>query len=150
VADIAASVDINASVRAVFDFVVAEWQGTLAFWPQGIRKWRPTPNRPLGDGFRVRYVAMMLGLAIPVEMEISDFMPDRGWTAKSVSGPLVEGRWQFAPQGAGTRFSYRLRYRMPPPGVGPLLDRWFLAPAWERAILAALANLKRLVETQPR
>jgi hypothetical protein len=149
-ADIATSVDINAPVRTVFDFVVAEWQGTLAFWPHGIQDWTPAPNRALGDGFRVRYVAKMLGLPMAVEMEVSDFVPGQGWTAKSVSGPPVEGRWQFAPQATGTRFSYRLRYRMPPPGVGPLLDRWFLAPAWERAIAAALANLKQLVETRRR
>jgi hypothetical protein len=109
-ADIAASIEINAPVGAVFDFVVAEWQGTLDFWPRGILKWTP----------------------------------------KSVSGPPVEGRWQFTAAGAGTRFSYRLMYRMPPPGLGPLLDRWFLAPAWRRAISAALANLKQLVERQHR
>jgi uncharacterized membrane protein len=147
-ATISASVDIAAPLSKVFAFVVAEWEGTLAFWPRGIRRWTPLSAAPLGDGFRVRYRAQLLGVPFSVEMEVCDFVYERGWRARSVGGPPAEGRWEFEPNDSGTEFTYRLSYEMPPPGVGPLLDRWLLGPAWERAIGEALANLKRQIEAQ--
>ena len=147
-ATITASVTINAPPSDVFAFVVDEWQGTLHFWRKGIRRWTPLSSPPLRDGFRVRYWAQVLAVPMPMEMEVCDFVPRRGWTAKSVRGPFAEGRWEFMADGQGTRFSYRLSYLMPPPGIGPFLDRWFFAPAWERAIGEALQNLKRLIEAR--
>lgn len=147
-ATIAASVDIAAPPSKVFAFVTAEWEGTLAFWPRGIRRWTPSSAAPLGDGFRIRYRAQLLGVPFPMEMGVCDFVPGRRWRARSVGGPPAEGRWEFAPRGCGTRFTYRLSYEMPPPVVGPLVDRWLTGPAWERAVGEALANLKRLVEAE--
>ena len=142
------SVVVSAPVAAVFDFVAAEWQGALRFWPHGIRNWRPLTDQPLGVGFRVRYTAQVLGVPFPIEMAVVEFTAGQSWTARSVSGPPVEGHWAFAVHPGGTLFTYRLSYRMPPPLLGPLLDRWFFAPAWNRAIAAALSSLKRLVEAQ--
>ena len=140
------SIAVAAPVDTVFSFIVGEWQGQLRFWQHGIRNWQPVTGRPVGIGFRVRYTAQVLGVPFPVEMEICEFEAGRGWTARSVSGPPAEGRWVFTHHPTGTLFTYRLTYRMLPPLLGPLLDRWFFAPAWRRAISAALENLKRLVE----
>lgn len=147
-ATITACVDINSPPPDVFAFVVGEWQGTLRFWSKGIRRWTPLSSPPLRDGFRVRYRAQVLAVPIPMEMEVCDFVPQLGWTARSVRGPSAEGRWEFVPEGLGTRFRYRLSYVMPPPGIGPLMDRWLFAPAWERAIGEALQNLKHMVEAR--
>lgn len=142
------SIVIHAPTGAVFDFVVAEWQSGLGFWEHGIRNWRPLATRPLGVGFRVRYTAQVLGVPFPMEMEVVEFAPGRYWLARSVRGPRAEGRWAFAAQEDGTRFTYRLSYEMPPPLLGPLLDRACFAPAWRRAIAAALESLKRVVEAR--
>jgi len=142
------SIAINAPPEATFGFVLADWQGHLRFWQHGVRNWQPLTSGPVGVGFRVRYTAQVLGVPFPMEMEVVAFEPGHGWTARSVSGPPAEGRWAFAAHPAGTLFTYGLTYRMPPPLLGPLLDRWFFAPAWRRSIAGALANLKRLVEAQ--
>ncbi len=98
------------------------------------------------SGFRVRYVAKLLGLPFTVEMEVHDFVPGQGWVARSVGGPQEEGTWRFSSENGHTRFTYRLSYRMPPAVLGPLLDRWLMARRWEDAITLSLAALKRLLE----
>jgi hypothetical protein len=146
VATITRTVEIAASREAAFDFVVSAWEGALGFWAGGIERWTPQPGRSLGPGYRVSYTARMLGIPTRVEMEVVEFSRPEGWTAQSCAGPPVTGEWRFAAAGAGTSFTYRLSYRMPPPIVGPLLDRLVIAGRWQRVIEQSLDNLKRRLE----
>jgi hypothetical protein len=141
-ADVARSVQIAASPDSVFRYVVTEWEGDLDFWEDGIEGWRLLTPPPLKTGARVEYTGRMLGIGFPVRMEVRSFEPGKGWSAHSIEGPPVRGDWRFEPADAGTRFTYRLRYTMPPPVLGPILDRWLMEPRWRRAIEASLNNLK--------
>jgi hypothetical protein len=144
-AHIARSVVIDRPLELVFNYVVAQWEGHLGFWSRGIESWSPSPA-PLRAGFRVHYIARMLGIGMPVEMEVVHFERPRGWIAESRQGPAVRGEWHFAALEHGTRFTYHLAYRMPPPLLGPLADRLVLRRLWERNIEQSLANLQRLLE----
>lgn len=145
-ADIERSIDVAAHPEDVFRFVVSQWEGSLDFWAGGIENWKPLTPPPLGEGSRVRYTGRMLGIGMPVTMEVRDYRPGRGWTAYSLGSPAVRGDWRFEKGPSGTRFTYRLRYTMPPPLLGPLLDRLILARQWGKAIDASLARLKARME----
>lgn len=145
-ADIERSMEVAAPPERVFSFVASQWEGTLDFWEKGIEAWAPLTSSPLGPGFQVEDVGRMLGLGIRVRMEVREFEAGRGWSAFSVGGPPVRGDWRFEPVDGGTRFTYRLRYDMPPPVLGPLLDRALIEKRWAQAIEASLRNLKARVE----
>lgn len=145
-ADIERSIEISMPPQDVFSFVASQWEGALDFWEAGIEGWTPLDSLPLRPGVQVEYLGRMLGIGIRVRMEVRDFDAGHGWTAYSVAGPPVRGDWRFESVEGGTRFTYRLRYAMPPPILGPLLDRTLLERRWVHAIEASLANLKARVE----
>jgi len=145
-ADIERCIEISAPPEDVFRYVVSQWEGNLGFWEEGIEAWTPLTSSPLGPGFQVAYVGRMLGLGMRVRMEVRDFDAGRGWSAYSVAGPRVRGDWRFEGVSGGTRFTYRLRYGMPPPILGPLLDHALFEKRWIKAIEASLANLKSRLE----
>jgi len=147
-ADIERWIEISAPPEEVFRFVVSQWEASLDFWEEGIEAWTPLTSSPLGPGFQVEYVARTLGIDLRVRMEVRDFDPGRGWSAYSLAGPRVRGDWRFEPASGGTRFTYRLRYGMPPPILGPVLDRAFLEKRWIKAIEASLANLRTRLEAR--
>ena len=140
------TVEINAPAETVFDFVVAEWESSMSFWQGGVYKWTPLSEGPMGDGFRVSYVARMLGVGFHVEMEVENFVAYEGWIAVSRTGPSAEGRWLFVSENGSTRFTNGLTYSLPPPVLGPLLDKLVMRRLWSRAIDRSLLNLKRSIE----
>jgi hypothetical protein len=145
-ADIRRSISINASPEDVFRFVASAWESDLAFWEVGVEGWKPLTPPPLAEGFQVEYTARMLGIPNKVRMEVREYSEGVGWWASSIKGPPVRGDWQFEREGRGTRFTYRLRYAMPPPLLGPLLDKMILAALWEKAAGHALLKLRVMVE----
>jgi len=142
------TVEIRAPAEVVFDYVVAEWESSLSFWRGGVYKWTPLSESPMGDGFRVSYVARMLGVGFRIEMEVRDFVRYEGWRAVSRRGLPVEGRWRFVSDDGRTKFTYRLSYDLPPPILGPLLDELLMKRLWTTAIDRSLVSLKRLIESR--
>ncbi|MGD2151811.1 MAG: SRPBCC family protein [Gemmatimonadales bacterium] len=141
------TVEIGAPADRVFDFVVAEWESSMSFWQGGVYNWSPLSRGPMGDGFRVAYVARMLGVGFQIEMEVRDFVRYEGWVAVSRKGPSSEGRWRFVSENGTTKFTYELSYDLPPPILGPLMDRLLMKRLWSRAIDRSLLNLKQLIES---
>ncbi len=141
-ADLERSIEIPAPPDEVFQFVASQWEATLGFWEGGIEEWHPVSAGELREGFRVEYVGRVLGIGLKVRMEVRDYQVGRGWTAYSLGGPPVRGDWRFSPTREGTRLTYRLRYRMPPPLIGPLLDKLFIEKKWASSIEASLENLE--------
>jgi hypothetical protein len=142
------TVEIRAPVETVFGFVVAEWESGMSFWQGGVYKWTPLSEAPMGDGFRVSYVARMLGVGFHIEMEVQDFVRHEGWLAVSRKGPSAEGRWRFVSYDGRTSFTYGLSYDLPLPLLGPLMDKLLMRRLWSRAIDRSLANLKRVIESR--
>ncbi len=141
------TVEIRAPAEAVFDVVVAEWESGMSFWQGGVYDWTPLSDGPMGDGFRVSYVARMLGVGFHIEMEVQGFVRYEGWVAVSRKGPSAEGRWRFVSDDGRTMFTYGLSYDLPPPVLGPLMDKLLMKRLWSRAIDRSLVNLKRLIES---
>jgi len=120
----------------------------MSFWQGGVHKWTPLSEGPLGDGFRVSYIARMLGVGFHIEMEVQNFVRHEGWVAVSRKGPSAEGRWRSVSDDGTTSFTYGLSYDLPPPVLGPLMDKLLMRRLWSRVIERSLANLKRAIESQ--
>ena len=139
------SVEIKAPVEKVFDFVVSEWEKEMSFF-EGIHDWQPGSEGRMGDGFQISYKAKILGVETKIEMEVKDYVENKGWVATSTTGPRTIGEWRFAPMNGGTRFTYVLDYQMPMPIVGGIVDTLLVKGTWVRLIDKSLQNLKRALE----
>ncbi len=137
------SVEINAAIGKVFDFVVSEWQDKMSFFG-GMYNWRPTTDKPFGKGSRFAYSVALLGIKKEIEMEISDFSKNEKWTSTAITGLEAQGQWIFAPISDNkTKFTYNLRYVLPLPIVAGLIDKFLFTPKWEKIIESLLENLKK-------
>jgi ligand-binding SRPBCC domain-containing protein len=139
------TIKINAPVEAVFDYIVAEWEGTMSFFA-GVFAWTPDPAKPMGDGFQFSYKVKLLGLPTKIEMVVRDFVKHQGWIAVSTRGPKTKGEWIFTPADNGTNFTYILNYKMPIPLLGGLLDSLIAKKQWEALIEKSLRNLTERIE----
>ncbi|MFO7933657.1 MAG: SRPBCC family protein [Bacteroidales bacterium] len=133
------SITINRPVEEVFAYA-SDWKKWHE-WFEGVSSFKPVTKTRKGNGARYAYKAKIMGLAIPVEIEIHDFIPDKGWKGRSTRGTPHRTRWEFESAGLGTRFTYGLEFRLPVPVVGPLMDRLFLKPQWEKLLRNSLQNL---------
>jgi hypothetical protein len=84
-----------------------------------------------------------MGLSVPVETEIHDFVENKGWNGVATKGLGHRTYWTFEPAGNSTRFTYAMEYELPLPVVGSLLDSWFIRPQWRRILQTSLENLKQ-------
>ncbi len=57
--------------------------------------------------------------------------------------------FELSPQGAGTRLTARVDYTLPPKGLGKLVGGLLGDTLARRDLRKALANLKRIVESEP-
>ncbi len=133
---------IHASPHEVFG-IASDWQQ----WPEwfaGTSDFRAVTSQTRGTGSRYAYRARLLGIPVPIETEIRDFVEDGGWRGVSRRGPDHETRWQFTPEGDGTRFVFSMDYELP---LTPrFIDRWLVRPVWQRLVQRSADNLKVRVE----
>ena len=139
------SVEIKAPVEKVFDFVVSEWEKEMNFF-EGIYDWQSGSEGRMGNGFQISYKAKILGVETKIEMEVNDYVKNKGWVATSTTGPKTIGEWRFAPVNEGTRFTYVLDYQMPMPIIGGIIDTLLVKGTWVRFIDRSLQNLKNALE----
>ena len=125
-------------------FAIASDYRHWSEWFVGTSRFRPVTDLTRGTGTRYAYRVRVLGLSVPVETEVCDFVEDGGWRGVSRRGPRHETRWQFVPEGDGTRFTFRMDYELPL--VAKFLDRLFVRPEWQRVVQESAQNLKRRVE----
>lgn len=139
------SIEIEAPVDKVFDFVAAEWEKKMSFF-EGIYDWRLTSGKTMGDGAKCAYKVKILGTETEIEKEVSGFVKNKEWTATSFKGPESRAQLIFAPIDSKTRFTYILEYKVPIRIIGGLLDALVIKKQWETSIDKSLQNLKRLME----
>lgn len=60
------SIEIEAPVDKVFDFVAAEWEKKMSFF-EGVYDWRLTSGKTMGDGARCAYKVKILGTETEIE-----------------------------------------------------------------------------------
>lgn len=139
------TVTIEAPVEQVFSYA-ADYQ-KWSQWFEGVSDFTPTTDITQGNKSRYSYKARLLGVSAKVETEIHDFVPNRGWTGIATRGMPHKTFWKFEPDGANTKFTYALEYKLPVPLLGALLDFIFMKPQWNRIILNSLNNLKQHFST---
>ena len=118
-------------------------------WYENIKAvdWK-TP-KPATVGSRIAFVAMFLGRRLDYTYEVQEVVPDERFVMRTAEGPFpmeTSYRWADAAEG---RTLMTLRNRGEPSGFSKLV-----APLMARAIRRAnrkdLANLKDVLEAQPR
>jgi uncharacterized protein YndB with AHSA1/START domain len=86
------------------------------------------------------------GRRIAADYELTEVVPSRLIAFKVIAGPArPEGRYEFAPEGGGTRVTFTLNWE--PKGIKEKL----MAPMVARTMpgeVAALDDLKRVLETR--
>jgi len=136
------SVVIDRPVSEVFAYVI---DGTRS------PTWRPSvADIRFAGGVAgqvgARYAQGMKGPGgrIPADYELTEVVPDRLIAFKVTAGPArPEGRYEFAPEGAGTRLTFGLNWE--PKGIKEKL----MSPMVARTMpgeVATLDNLKRVLE----
>ncbi len=139
---VASQVLIRVPLPEVFE-VASDWRH-WAEWFAGTSVFCPLGEPARGTGARYAYRARVLGMAWPVETEISDFVENSGWTGVSRRGPEHRTSWRFTAEGADTRFVFSMDYRIPLlPGW---LDRLLVRPMWQQLVEQSTRNLKRRLE----
>jgi hypothetical protein len=136
-------VDVARSVEAVFAYVTDP--ATLPEWQQTDRVEQLTPGA-VATGTRFREVREVLGRRLESISEVSDYLPDRRFDLRIVSGPAsVTDRWTFEAIPGGTR----LHFSTDGHARGPFrpLER-IIASVLERRRRAHHSRLKHALETR--
>jgi uncharacterized membrane protein len=133
------SIMINKPIGEVFSYA-SDWQ-KWAEWFEGVSDFKPTTEIKKGNGARYAYKAKMMGLSVPVETEIHDFVTNKGWTGKATKGMSHKTQWIFEATAEGTKFTYALEYKLPIPVLGTVIDKHMMQPQWNKIIEKSLENL---------
>lgn len=136
------SVVIDRPVSDVFGYVIDGTTGPA--WRSSIADIRLSSGTAGQVGARYEQGMKGPGRRIPADYELTEVVPDRLIAFKVITGPArPEGRYEFAPEGAGTRVTFGLNWE--PKGIKEKL----MAPMVARTMpseVAALDNLKRVLE----
>jgi uncharacterized protein YndB with AHSA1/START domain len=103
------SIEIARSPEEVFAYVTDP--SKLSTW-QNAEGVTPLAPGPLGAGTRLREVHKVLGRRRVQITEIVVYEPGRRLEIRMVDGPPVDGRWDFAPSGAGTLLTFTPIFRL--------------------------------------
>ncbi|MFH1771918.1 MAG: SRPBCC family protein [Candidatus Omnitrophota bacterium] len=139
-ANITKKIVIDAPLEGVFSYA-SQWQNWVDFF-EGAGSFEPTTKVTRGNGARYAYKAKMIGLKVAAELEIKDFIENKGWCALGTKGVSNRINWEFAKDNNTTEITYTLEYKVPIPILGALLDRLFIKKQWEGIIERSLSNLK--------
>ena len=140
------SIVIDAPAEKVFAYA-SDWRKWHE-WFEGVSSFTPTTVTEKGTGTRYAYKATVMGIRIPVEIEIHDYVENEGWNGVSTKGAPHKTRWRFDTIGNRTRFTYGLEGHLPVPVLGKLLDRFFLQSQWDKIIVKSLVNLKTKLQAE--
>lgn len=149
-AHIESNVRIKAPLEDVFRFV-SDWHNAEGF-RDGVYDYECVGDQPCGDGARFccKVRSPVIG-ETAYTLEMVDFSPNRGWVLQSVEGPDYIERWWFHGEPGWpryTRITYDLRYKVPVPVVGGVVDELLVRPRWEERADNTLKNIRIMVEAK--
>ena len=135
------SIIIKKAIDEVFNYAsdYEKWSD----WFEGVSDFKPTTATKKGNGTRYAYRTKMMGLSVPVETQIHNFVPNKGWVGKATKGMPHQTQWIFETADEGTKFTYVLEYKLPIPVLGPLFDKFILKSQWIKIIEKSLQNLNK-------
>ncbi len=134
------SIEIEKPVEEVFSYA-SDWTRWHT-WFEGVSPFTLISGTEHGNGTRYAYNVKILGVTVPVGIEIREYNVNKGWKGISTKGPPYKTLWIFEETDKGTRFTFGMEFRIPVPLIGPVIDRKLVKPQWESIIRGSLHNLK--------
>jgi uncharacterized membrane protein len=140
-------ITIDCPVDVVFSFICDPRNDPR--WLGNVRGGRQVTSGPMGIGSRFRQSGIILGARLEGEWEVTDYVPGRRMSNRSVTGPFVFVReYDCEARGAATRVTKFVAVRL----TGALaflplsVANGLLGAASERAV----GSLKRILEDECR
>lgn len=147
-AEITKSIDIEAPVELVFEYV-ANPRNTIKYSPN-FTKFEPVGPIERGLGAVVEATGTFMGMSIKTTLEIVEFEENVKFVSRSTGGVKSMSIWQFKPlPNGGTEVTFVSDYSLPGKKVGWLLDKMLIQKDVERTAVESLVNLKKLLEGKP-
>jgi uncharacterized protein YndB with AHSA1/START domain len=135
---------IDRPVDEVFAFLADP--SKTADWTPGVTEARQTSEGPIGVGTTVLFIGRFLGRGFESPSEVTDFVPNQRFTAKSTSGPFqLEVDYTLQPVDGGTRLA--TVYRGESRGFFKLAEPVIVRLA-KKHFETAAENLKALLEAE--
>ncbi len=147
-AEIIKSIDIDAPVETVFDYVSNPYNA-LSFMPN-FTKFSPTGLPDRGLGAKVEAAGEFMGLSFKTQLEIVEFEENRKMVSRSTQGVKSMSIWQFKalPTG-GTEVTFVSDYSLPGKMLGWMFDKLLMEKDVEKTTVQTLVNLKKVLEGKP-
>jgi len=139
------SIDIQASVEAVFGYIADQPDQMAQWWPPIELQERVTPA-PTVIGSVSRYVYNMMGVRIKGEHRVDEMNRNQRLLVRTISGIESAFDFSFASSSSGTNLTIRVDYTLPGSVLGQLLNRLAIEQKNERDLQQGLQNLKNILE----
>ncbi len=143
---IESTVHIICTPRDVFAFV-SDYERDPR-WRSAVAEMTYQSSGPTGMGRLALEKYNLFGLRIETLSEVTEYQPDTKIVSRSISGPVPIISYRFVmPDGAGTRFTYRLDADLSKAWLFRLL-RPVLMPWYKKTVESNLARLKQILENE--
>ena len=136
--------EINVPVEKVFNFVTD--YANAPRYTEHLVRFEPTTEIKREKGARFDMTGEIFGIPCKSQLEIVDFVENRGWHLKPVSGTQIEIQWLFRSTEKGTRVTYITKYRLPFGLMGKIIDSLIVRRLARKGAEKTLQKLKDLLE----
>jgi len=136
--------EINVPLDRLFNFV-ADYTNAAKYIEHLVR-FEPTTEIKRGKGARFDMIGKIFGIPFESQLEVVDFVDNRGWRLKPISGTQIEIQWLFRPTEKGTRVTYLIKYRLPFGLMGTIIDGLIVRRVAHKGVEKTLQKLKDLLE----
>lgn len=141
------SIEINAPVETVFDFI-ANQPERMPDWWQAIKLQERVTPPPTRIGSVSRYVYKMLGISLKGEHQVAEMTENRRLQVKTLSGLESAFTFDFEPLNNRTRLTVNVNYELPGAIIGQFIDKLAIEMQNERHLEVGLQNLKDIMESK--
>ena len=147
-AEITKTIDINAPVEVVFEFVTNP-HNTTSYSTQ-FRKFEPLGEQERGLGAQVEAAGCYMGVTIKTTLEVTEFIINKRFVSCSTKGVKSISTWEFEQNSPDvTTVKFTSEYSMPGKRLGWLLDKMLIEKDVEKTLIDTLINLKKIMEGKP-
>jgi uncharacterized membrane protein len=137
-------IEINVPAEKVFNFIADYTNATK--YTEHLVRFEPTTEIKRGKGARFDMIGKIFGIPFESQLEVVDFVENRGWRLKPISGTQIEMQWLFRSTEEGTRVTYLTKYRLPFGLIGGIIDGLIVRRVARKATEKTLQKLKDLLE----
>ncbi|HET6822326.1 MAG TPA: SRPBCC family protein [Anaerolineales bacterium] len=140
------TIHINRTLQDTFAFI-SDYERDPRWRSEVVEMNYQSPG-PTGIGRLALEKSKVFGRRLETLTEVTEYEPDNKIVSRSISGPTPVISYRFVtPDGAGTRFTYRLEVDISKEWFFRLL-RPALMPLYQRTIESYLKQLKQILESE--